>query len=172
MIIPRTRLLIWFAIIVVPFATLVGLVPGVAAISYAAIALFILTVIIDACLTAGNLRGVSLELPPILRATQERPFLINVRVRNPSQHARSIRIACAFPVELQPGAEEITVDLPAQSEWSAFDWHCTAVKRGKFKIASARLDAASPLGFWSHWKTTPVSSEVRAYPNLARERKN
>ena len=33
MITPRTRLLVWFAIIVVPFATLAGVVPGAAAVT-------------------------------------------------------------------------------------------------------------------------------------------
>src|SRR5688572_12812470 len=110
MIIPRTRLLVWFAIVVVPFATLAGVVPQVAAVSFAVIALFVLAVIVDACLTAGILRGVSLELTPLLRATQERPFSINVRVRNPSQRARRLRLALAFPPELVPSVEEITVD--------------------------------------------------------------
>ncbi|HEY0551120.1 MAG TPA: DUF58 domain-containing protein, partial [Verrucomicrobiae bacterium] len=172
MIVPRTRLLLWFAIIVVPFATLAGVVPSVAAVSFAAIALFVLTAAVDACLMSGNLGGVSLELTPLLRVTQERPFFISVRLRNPSQRARTVRLALAFPPELLPGTEEITVDLPAQSEWSAFDWNCSAAKRGKFQVASARLEAASPFGFWSRWKTIPVSSEVRVYPNLARERKN
>ncbi len=172
MIVPRTRLLVWFAIIVVPFATLAGVIPSVATVSFAAIALFVLAAALDACLTSGNLRGVSLELTPLVRATQERPFSINVRLRNPSQRARTLRLALAFPPELLPAAEEITVDLPAQSEWSAFDWSCSAAKRGKFQIASARIEAASLLGFWARWKTTFVSSEVRVYPNLARERKN
>ncbi len=172
MIIPRTRLLVWFAIIVVPFATLAGVVPGIAAVSFAAIALFALTAVADACLTAGILHGVSLELTPLLRATQERPFSITVRLRNPRQRPRRLRLALAFPPELQPSVDEITVDLPAESEWSTFEWICSAAKRGKFQIASARIETASPLGFWSYWKTASVSSELRIYPNLARERKN
>lgn len=164
--------MVWFAIIVVPFATLAGVVPSVAVVSFAAITLFVLAAVVDACLTSGDLRGVSLELTPLLRATQERPFSINVRLRNPSQRARTLRLALAFPPELRPSAEEITVDLPAESEWSAFDWSCSAARRGKFQIASARIEAASLLGFWSRWKTVSISSEVRVYPNLARERKN
>jgi uncharacterized protein (DUF58 family) len=172
MIVPRTRLLVWFAIVVVPFATLAGVVLATTAVSVVAIALFALAAIIDACLTTGILRGVALELAPLVRATQERPFSINVRLSNPSQHARTLRLALAFPPELVASAEEITVDLPAESEWSAFDWNCSAAARGKFQITSGRIEAASPLGFWSRWKTIPVASEVRVYPNLARERKN
>ena len=172
MIVPRTRLLIWFTIIVVPFATLAGLVPGAAAISFAVIALFALAIIIDAFLTADTLRGASLELAPLVRATQERAFAMAVRVRNPTQRPRTLRLALAFPPELLPNIDEFVVELPASSEWSAFDWSCSASQRGRFQIKSARIEAASPLGFWARWNTVPVQSEVRVYPNLARERNN
>jgi uncharacterized protein (DUF58 family) len=172
MIVPRTRLLVWFAIIALPFATLAGVMPGLAAISFVAMGLFVLAVVIDAFLTADTLRGVAMELSPLVRATQDRPFFINVRVRNPSQRARTIRIALAFPAELLPAVDEFTVTLPADSEWSMFDWSCSTSSRGKFQISSAHVEAASPLGFWSRWKKLSVTSEVRAYPNLARERKN
>jgi len=172
MIVPRTRLLLWFTIIVVPFATLAGLVPGAAAISFAVIALFALAVVIDAFLTVDTLRGVAIELTPLVRATQERAFSIGVRVRNPTQRARTVRIALALPRELLPGVDEFTVELPPASEWSAFEWSCSASERGKFQITSARIEAASPLGFWARWKTVPVAGEVRVYPNLARDRNN
>lgn len=172
MIVPRTRLLIWFAIIVVPFATLGGVVESTAGLAFATVGLFALTVILDAILTPGRLRGVSLELTPLIRTTQDRPFKINVRLRNPSQKACAVRITLAFPPEMNPAEEELTVTLPADTEWSAFDWACSTRQRGKFQITAARLEGNSPLGFWAHWKTLPVASEVRAYPNLARERNN
>jgi len=170
MIVPRTLLLVWFAIIVVPFATLAGVVPGAAAVSFAAIALFVLALTFDAFLTMGTLSDVTMELTPLVRATQERSFSIQVHLGNPSQRARALRLALALPPELLPSVDEFTVALPAGSEWSAFDWSCSAVKRGKFQITSARIEAASPLVFWSRWKTVPVASEVRVYQNLARER--
>jgi uncharacterized protein (DUF58 family) len=172
MIVPRTRLLIWFAIIVVPFAMLAGLVPNAAAVSVAAITLFVLALVIDGFLAADALRDVTMELAPLVRTTQDRPFSLRVHLRNPSQRARTLRLALAFPPELPPSVDEFTVALPAGSEWSLFDWSCSAAKRGKFQITSARIEAASPLGFWSRWKTISVSSEVRVYPSLARERNN
>jgi uncharacterized protein (DUF58 family) len=172
MIVPRTRLLVWFAIIVLPFATLAGVVPGTAPIAFAAMFLFVLAAIIDVCLTAESLRGVSIELSPLVRATQERTFSISVRVRNPMQRARTLRVAVAFPPQLLPHVDEFTVQLPPGSEWSAFDWSCSASERGKFQIIWARIEAASPLKFWSRWKTVSVQSEVRVYPSLMRERNN
>jgi uncharacterized protein (DUF58 family) len=170
MIVPTTRLLIWFAIIVLPFATVAGVLPGTLPIAMAGITLFALVTLVDAVISAQNLNGIALELSPLLRATQDRPFSITVRIQNATTKARSIRIACAFPTELVPAVDEFTVSLPAGTEWSIFEWGCSAAKRGKFQITSARIGAQSPLGFWAHWKTVPATAEVRVYPNLARER--
>ena len=170
MIIPRTRLLLWFALLVVPFATLAGLVPGTTPLALAAMALFVLLLAVDAWRAVRLREGVGIELTPLVRATQERMFTIAVRVRNPSQRARTLRIALAFPSELLPSVDEITTQLPAESEWSSFNWSCSGSVRGKFHITTARVEAASPLGFWSHWQTLPVAGEVRVYPNLAKDR--
>ncbi len=172
MIVPRARLLAWFTIVVVPFAALTGLAEQTMLVSLAAIGLFLLLVVADACLTAGKLRGIGLELSPLIRTTQERSCIINVRVHNRSQRSRTLRLALAFPSGLLPTVDDFTVTLPAGSEWSAFDWQCSASERGRFQITSARVETASPLGFWSRWKTLAVTCEVRAYPNLARERNN
>src|SRR5437660_1185175 len=100
MIVPRTRLLIWFAIVVVPFAALAGVVSGAAAVSFAAIALFVLATVFDGFLTVGTLRDVTMELTPLVRTTQGRRFSIGVRLRNPTQRTRTLRLALSFPPEL------------------------------------------------------------------------
>jgi uncharacterized protein (DUF58 family) len=170
MIVPRTRLLLWFAFIAVPFATVAGLVPDTQFVCVAAIALFALAIIIDALLTVGIFAGLEMQLPPLLRVTQDRMFALSVRMRNPSERRRTLRITLAFPPEILPAVDEFTVQLPANSEWSLFDWNCAARVRGKFRLTAARLEAASPLGFWSRWRDVRVDTEVRAYPNLARDR--
>ena len=172
MIVPTTRLLIWFAIVVVPFATLAGVVPGMAAVGGTAIVLFAVVALTDGAVSIRSLQGMAIELPCLLRATRDRRFSMTVRVRNAGGQARTIRLALAFPPQLAPAVNEFTVTLPAETEWSSFDWSCSASRRGKFQIASGRLEARSGLGFWAHWKTMPVASEIRVYPNLARERNN
>jgi uncharacterized protein (DUF58 family) len=149
-----------------------GVAPGTEAVSFAAMALFVLLVVIDACLASRTLRGVAIELSPLVRATAEREFALTVRVRNPSYRAYTIRVALAFPPALFPVIDDASVALPADSEWSAFDWRCVATKRGRFQIGSARIEAASPLGFWNSWQRLSAQSEVRVYPNLSRERKH
>lgn len=172
MIVPRTRLLVWFAVLVIPFGTLAGVLPDSAAPCVLAIALFLIAVAMDAALASGRLNGISFEPGPLIRATQDRACVIPVRIYNAAQAARPLRVALAFPAEVPPSADELTVALPGGSEWSSFDWPCRPVKRGRFLIESARVEAASPLGFWSQWKTIPVTCEIRVYPSLARERRN
>lgn len=172
MIVPRTRLLVWFALVAIPFATLAGVVPAAAPVGWGLILLFVLALALDALLAPRRLEGVQIELAPLTRATQDRPFSLGVRVRNQSTQAGVIRVALAFPAGVLPAADDLVISLPAGSEWSAFDWSCTGTRRGRFQISSARLEARSPLGFWSHWKNVAATAEIRVYPNLARERKS
>ncbi len=172
MIVPRTRLLVWFTLLAVPFATLAGVEPNATIPALAMIAAFLVVGVVDAVLAANSLRGVEMELPRLVRATQGRPFAIEVRVRNPSLRARKLRLALAFPPDVVPTVREFTIDLPANSEWSAFDWPCSVLQRGNFSITVGRLEAASPIGFWSRWKTVVLTTEFRAYPSLTRERQS
>ena len=172
MIVPRTRLLLWFALIVLPFGTLATMIPETMAFSTAVIALFALSAIVDACIAPGFLNQIGIELAPLVRGTQGRPFGLAVRVRNPSRRSRQLRATLAFPPELRPAEDELTIALPGESEWSAFEWPCSPTKRGRFFVAAAHLEGVSPIGFWSRWRTVTVQSEVRVYPNLARDRKS
>jgi len=51
-------------------------------------------------------------------------------------------------------------------------WPCQPRQRGKFPVAAAHVEGASPLGFWVVRRTLPVSCELRVYPNLLSDRKN
>ena len=48
MIVPRNRLLIWVALIVIPFALLAGVEPAAAAVSLGVIGAFVLLILVDA----------------------------------------------------------------------------------------------------------------------------
>ena len=172
MIVPATRLLIWFAVVAVPFATLAGVIPEALLISLSAIILFVAVALVDMAISGRALRGVTMELQPLVRATQARPFSLSVRLQNAEATARTVRVAIAFPPEIVTAVDEFTVALPAGSEWSIFDWSCTALRRGRFSLSSGRIEARSTLGFWHYWKTVPLATEARVYPNLARERSN
>jgi uncharacterized protein (DUF58 family) len=172
MIVPRTRLLVWAAIVLLPFGTLAGMETAARPYAAAVVVLFALAAAIDASLMPRRMRGIVVELPEVTRASKDREMKLLVRVRNEKQTSVPLRIALQLPDALQSGRDEISIVLPTDTDWSEFDWPLVPRERGKFTVRSARAEVSSPWGFWAYWKSFSVLSEVRVYPNLLRERKN
>jgi uncharacterized protein (DUF58 family) len=171
MLVPRARLLFWFALIAIPFSVLAALQPGALLPSLVIMAGLVVTVLLDALTALGRLDGLDAELPEVARLSKDRTGALSLKVKNERQTSRNLRVGLPLPRELGPALEEQTVSLPAGHAWSALDWPCTPRQRGRFLLDGARLETASPLGFWSLRATVPVRSEVRVYPNLLGERR-
>ena len=172
MIVPRSKLIFWVAAIVLPFALLAAVVPATTLVALLFIVGFILIAIADIFGAQKNLRGLSAELPAVTRWSKNRAAKLEIRIRNATQHAKTIRLGLAWPREIKTDGEEMETILPAQSEWSRLSWPCTPLKRGNFKLDSVFVEGSSPLGFWSARKKIPVAGELRVYPDLLSERKN
>ena len=172
MIVPRTRLILWIAMIVLPFAALAGTMPSTLGLCAVVIGGLLAAVIFDAVLARTRLAGIRIELPELVRLQKDQTANIEVRIRNDSQAARPLRIGFAFPDEISVTEETQLAALPAGSVLSRLDWHCTPRKRGQYFLERAWLEAASPLGFWSARASHPARSELRVYPNLLDERKS
>jgi uncharacterized protein (DUF58 family) len=172
MIVPRDRLLLWFAVIVLPFALLAAVEPGAVVISFTLIVAFVIAALVDAVGARSSLAGISVTLPEISRMSKDREAKLELHIRNEQQKPRTLRLALGMPREVQSPQEEVEVSLPAETEWSRFSWACLPLKRGSYRIDAAYLEAGSRFGFWSVRRTTPVRSEIRVYPNLLAERKN
>lgn len=172
MIVPRSRLLFWVAVIVLPFAVLATVVPASATVSLLFICGFLLLAVMDALGGLKNLSGISIELPPVARMSKDCKARLEMRIQNTPQLKRQLRIALAWPAEIKVESEELDTILPAGSEWARLAWICRPLQRGNYKLVAAFIEASSPLGFWGARKTVPVESEIRVYPNLLGERKN
>ena len=172
MIVPRSRLLMWVALILVPFSLLGAAEPRTAWFAFAVMGAFCLLAAIDAFRGWPLLKGLKVECPKVTRMSRERAGKIEVRIRNPQPGAMAVTIGLAFPRELETEQGELSVSLPAGSEWSRLQWPCRPLKRGRLQVATAHVEAVSPLGFWGLRKTVPVGAEIRVYPNLVTERKN
>jgi len=172
MIVPRSRLLFWFAAVVLPFALLAAIEPEVVLVSGGFIIAFILIAVIDALSARRSLAGISVELPPVARLSKDREGKLDVRIHNAPQRSRLVRIALGLPPQIPAVIEELDAVLPAQSEWSRLTWTCRPIERGNFRLKRTYLEGSSPLGFWAICKTLPVQCELRVYPNLLTERKN
>lgn len=172
MIVPRTRLLLWIALIVLPFAAIGATVPSALYISVFFIGALFVTALLDAFLSFGQLHGLRVELPEVVRLQKDRPGVLEVRVHNDSLAARLLRVGFAFPREIVPEMEDRTVLLAANAGISRLDWTATPNRRGQYFLEQAYLEVASPFDFWSVRASQPVKSELRVYPNLFEERKN
>ena len=172
MIVPRSKLLFWVAAIVLPFALLGAVAPAATAVSWLCIGGLFLVVIVDAIGARNSLAEIGVELSAVTRMSKDRAAKLEMRVRNGRQQQKNLRVALAWPCELETPIEEMDTVLPAQSEWSRLVWTCTPRRRGNCKITSAFVEGVSPLGFWAVRKALPVLAEIRVYPSLLDERKN
>jgi uncharacterized protein (DUF58 family) len=172
MLVPRTRLLLWISLIVLPFAAVGATVPGAFIISIIFIGAFFAVVLADALLSRGQLSGIRVQLPEVVRWQKDRPGTLELRVHNDSLAERPIRIGFAFPREIVSETEDRTVLLPANAALSRIEWSATPNRRGQYFLDHVYIEAASPLGFWAVRRGDPLRSELRVYPNLFEERKN
>ena len=172
MIVPRNRLLLWTAVIVLPFALLAAVEPSALGVSVGLVACFALVAAADAVCARRGLRGISAELPPIARMSKDRAAKLELRLRNAPQTPRQLRVGLPLPEEIVSEEEVLTVALPAGSEWSHLSWPCTPRKRGNYRLDAVYMESNSPLGFWAGRRQVAAKSEIRVYPNLLTERKN
>jgi len=172
MIVPRSRLLLWVCLVVLPFSLLAAVEPSAGGISLLAIGTLAALALVDALRARACLTGISVALPEVTRMSKDRTGKLELRIRNQTQKARELRLALALPREIESAQEDALVALPVGSEWSRFDWACLPRKRGNYRAGSACLETSSPFGFWAARKSVPTTSELRIYPNLFNERKN
>jgi uncharacterized protein (DUF58 family) len=171
MIVPRSRLIAWTALITVPLAIVAAADPDLLAVAVGGVVLFLLLAALDAGLAHRSLDGLTLELPQVTRMAKNRPGQLEIRVRNEPRKGRAIRVGLPFPPDVSSPHDDMTVLLPEADLLSQFQWPCTPRKRGLFQFNRAYLEAVSPLGFWAARLSKPTRSELRVYPNLREDRK-
>lgn len=172
MIVPRNKLLVGFAVIVLPLLAAGSAVQSAAPLAFALIVLFVVVAAGDASLSALRLAGIVAEFPSVVRLSAQKKKDVIFSVTNKKARPLQLRIGLAFPEAIEAEPEELNVNISAQSEPSSFGWFWTGTKRGHYKFDKCYLEAASPLGLWSFRSPQPVKMEVRVYPSLAREAKS
>jgi uncharacterized protein (DUF58 family) len=165
-LVPRSRLLLAFALVALPAAALLS----VNALAGATILLSLTAAFaLDAVLGASILRGLRAELEPVTRLALERAGAVPIRFENPRQQALDLRAGLALPRELEQDTVEIAAALPAGSVWSRVALPVWPTRRGEFTLDACYVEAASPWGLWSHRRRLPVAGRIRVYPNLMAE---
>jgi uncharacterized protein (DUF58 family) len=169
MIVPRNRLLFWFALVGLPFSVLAGTHPSMVAVCLGVIGMFVAVALWDALMSRRIFDGINLEAPGMSRMAIDRDGHIEIRVRNQTLKPRRLRMALALPPDFETACEELEVSLPEATEWSKFPWACTPGTRGRYSLEAAYAESSSPLGLWNARKTLPLQAEIRVYPNLRKE---
>lgn len=169
--VPRSRLLFWFAWVVLPFAALGPLVPGTALISLLAIGCFGLVVLADAVIAERGLLGVRVSLPETVRLQKDRPGVIVLTVHRENAFRQFLRLGVALPARIEPAIAERTVLFNEGIPEARVDWACTPSARGQYLVEHVYVEASSPLGFWARRRRQDCRSEIRVYPNLFAERR-
>jgi len=172
MIVPRTRLLVWSSLILLPFAAVGATLPGALPVALLFIGSFVACAVYDALVATRAVQGIRILLPDLVRLQKDRPGSFEVRVQNDhAAAARTVRIGFAFPPLIETTADDQFVTLPAGAPLASLGWTVTPRERGLFHLDRVYLEAMSPLGFWAKRTSQSVRTELRAYPNLFAERK-
>jgi uncharacterized protein (DUF58 family) len=170
MIVPRNRLLCWFAAVTLPLAVVGALIPEAVGISLVAAGGFVLVVAIDAVLGRHALDGIEVRLPAVARMSKGRDAKLEVLIRNERRTARRLRLALPLPRSIETDHEEMSVAVPQGTEWSRLDWPCRPLRRGNHRFDTVSVEGESPLGFWGVRARLPAPVELRIYPNLLPDR--
>ncbi len=167
MIVPRTRLLIAVALILLPCSVIGALVPDSSLVCIAIAALFAVLAAADAFFARSLLHAVRVETPEVLRLVAERPAEIPLKLINGAPAAKPLRIGLSLPAEIASATPDLTLLAPPGH--SSATWACTPSRRGRYRLDAVYLETPSLLGLWSRRVQSCLHSELRVYPNLRKE---
>ena len=171
-IVPRTRLIFWAGIILLPFSVLAAAVSSAVAVTAILASGFVVVALIDAMLVVGRLTDLQVELPEVVRLTNGREGQISIRIHNQRLGLARLKLGFAFPREIFSPCECLLIELPKTQADSSVNWPCKALKQGRYILENSYLKIHSPLGFWGLQGVKAAKSELRVFPNLMGERKN
>lgn len=171
MIVPRTRLLFWIAVVALPFAFIAVAEPAALGVAFALIGGLAVLTVVDAALSYGRLRDIGFEVPEVVRLTKDREGEIPIIIRNDSAREHLLRVGVAFPREIVTERPDLQTIAPAGAAAARISWPITPVRRGNYVLDKVYVEGVSPLGFWGVRGSRSVRAELRVYPNLMSERR-
>jgi len=172
MLSPRSRLIWWVTLLVVPFATVAGVLPAASPFAVLLICAFIVAALADALLAFRAVQGLSVECADTVRLSKDRASELELLFKNTAAANHVLRFGLSLPREIESPQEDLLVEIPGAGKTSRMGWPCMPRRRGNYVLDRCHVEGASPLGFWSARTVLPMRSELRVYPDLMKERKN
>src|ERR1051325_4751593 len=111
MLVPRSRLLLWVAVLALPFATVAGVLPELAPVALIAIGVLVVAVLFDAVFAFGSLNGLSVEGEETVRLSKDRAGEIELVFKNEGSNNRVLKIGLPLPREVESPQEEMLVEV-------------------------------------------------------------
>jgi len=169
MIAPRTSLVAWAAVSVLPLSILAGVLGGFRGISILGIAVFALVSLIDLLLGLGKYRQLEVSLPAVNRVTAGRAFQLDLKLNGSRSRRGTIRLAVDLPPSIKSEQSHMTVRIDGLISNLAVPVKALSDQRGTYQIRRVFFDWVSPLRFWVFREKRALDCEVRVYPDLALE---
>ena len=166
--------LLWGALlVVVPATSWVVYAEGAAKFpGIALLLLFVLLSVMDLVISDSRLKGLSVEVPDLLRSTKGRELMVPVTLLNRGAELDWIRYGIAIPMDFRVEGE-IVARLTAlkQGKTRSVEYPLMPLLRGRFFLESVHVETRSALSLWLMRKRFDLNTEVRVYPDLRAERK-
>jgi uncharacterized protein (DUF58 family) len=170
MFVPSTRLIWLTALVGVPVALALGMTEIDVVVLGLAGAVVALLVLMDAVLSAGLSRHLTVTLPDVVHTTKAKRFELSATVNDPTGRNKRLRLGLAFPAMLEADGEVVEVTGSKSSKTTSATWKVLAADRGSHTFDTIYTETPSFGGLWDIRRAIPVQCEVRAYPDLSREK--
>lgn len=166
MIVPRLRLIVLSAAVLLPESLVAAWRPDLGAQAAALFTALLLVAVLDAVTGRERLRAVAVQIPEIVRLTVDHWSGIQMQIHNPLSKPNPLRIGLALPRTIASKHKDIFIRLDAGTNSAALLWPCRALRRGRFAVERCHLETGSRLGLWAVRRRLELKSEIRAYPDL------
>jgi uncharacterized protein (DUF58 family) len=169
-LVPARQLLI-YAVALLPLGLLPVINPAFVPAATVLGCFALLPVVADGLLSRHRLADIAFQLPPVIRLCAGRSGKIQVIVTRRGTGPTQISVGIDLPPAIETESEIITVALAEGLERFVFPFPVVPTGRGRFSLVLLMAATRSRLGFWEVQQGTPLSSEIRVYPNLQLEQK-
>ena len=170
MFVPSKHLLWLVGLVITPL----GFVLGVGGVSFPVVTLvcgLVLGVcLLDALGSMNALRGVEVLFPDLVRTSKGKRFTLEATVTDSAHAVRRLDLGLAVPQTLEADNFIISISLGADDKPRTADWKLLALERGSIKLDAVHVQTPSALRLWDIRRSLPIRCEIRAYPDLSREK--
>ncbi len=164
MIVPAQRMLLAAVLVVLPVATLAGIVPAFALPCTLILAVCCAAAVADALLSRQRVAVFSAGSPELVRLTKNVRADVTLTLDNRSSRAQPLYAGLVMPEGI--ASERLIESVMLQPGRSALAWPCTGTTRGDHALRDLHVETPSPLGLWLARARLPLACNLRVYPNL------